>query len=260
MGRASRTAGHHRHCGWHVTVTCRKASAAALHVSAVLHFAVGLHGAYLLEHPHVGPMQSQVFRELGQWKFLTFWNMVLQTVYFTICVINDLIGTNDSHPKKTPFIRSLRDFIQASLAFPLSTFVCLTFWSLYAIDRELVFPKAADTFFPWWLNHVMHSNILVFSLLETVATYHKYPSRSKCLLGLAVFTIVYLVWVHIIYYLSGEWVYPVLSVLNVAQRIVFFLILMLLFFGLYFLGEVLNNKVWESEVAEGQKTRKMKKK
>ncbi|XP_049856039.1 androgen-induced gene 1 protein-like isoform X2 [Schistocerca gregaria] len=243
------------------TRSTQMASAARiLHVVAMLHYLVGIHGAAQLKIARVGPFLSDVFYNIGNCKFVTYWNLVLQTVYFTICVINDLIGTNDSHPKKTPFIRSLRDFIQASLAFPLSTFVCLTFWSLYAIDRELVFPKAADTFFPWWLNHVMHSNILVFSLLETVATYHKYPSRSKCLLGLAVFTIVYLVWVHIIYYLSGEWVYPVLSVLNVAQRIVFFLILMLLFFGLYFLGEVLNNKVWESEVAEGQKTRKMKKK
>lgn len=232
-----------------------------LHAGAVLHFAVAVVAGLFVQFPRgEGSPGADLFWRLGQSKYLTFWNLVLQSVYFTVCVINDLIGTNDIHPKKTPFVRSLRDFIQASLAFPLSTFVCLTFWGLYAIDRELVFPKAADAFFPWWLNHVMHSNILVFSMLETVSTYHKYPSRSKCLVGLAVFTIVYLIWVHIIYYLSGEWVYPVLSVLNVAQRIVFFVLLMFLFFGLYFLGEVLNNKVWEVEIADGQKTRKMKKK
>lgn len=61
---------------------------------------------------------------------------------------NDFIGTNDIQPKKTPTIRKVKDYLLAAFAFPLATNVGLTFWSLMAIDRELIFPKAFDDFFP----------------------------------------------------------------------------------------------------------------
>ncbi|GBP16731.1 Androgen-dependent TFPI-regulating protein [Eumeta japonica] len=78
---------------------------------------------------------------------------ILQTLYFAIAVLNDLIGTNESWPKKTPLITRLRDTIFSSIAFPLAIFVAFTFWSIYAIDRELIFPRALDAVFPVWSNH-----------------------------------------------------------------------------------------------------------
>jgi len=63
-----------------------------------------------------------------------------------------------------------------------------------AVDRELVFPKAFDSFFPSWLNHVMHTNIVIFTLLEMVTSFHIYPKRSEGFTGLLVFMVVYLVW------------------------------------------------------------------
>ncbi|XP_050773769.1 uncharacterized protein LOC127031078 isoform X2 [Gopherus flavomarginatus] len=35
-------------------------------------------------------------------------------------------------------------------------FVAVTFWTLYAYDRELVYPKELDEINPPWLNHTMH--------------------------------------------------------------------------------------------------------
>jgi hypothetical protein len=63
-------------------------------------------------------------------------------------VINDFIGTNDVAPKKMPLIRKIKDYVLATLAFPVAMNVGTTFWGLWAIDRELVFPKALDAFFP----------------------------------------------------------------------------------------------------------------
>lgn len=37
-------------------------------------------------------------------------------------------------------------------------FVVCTFWSLYLVDRELVYPKLLDNFIPQWLNHGMVSS------------------------------------------------------------------------------------------------------
>lgn len=73
---------------------------------------------------------------------------IIQAVYFTICLVNDFTGTNDIQPKRTPTVRKVKDYLLAAFAFPLATNVGLTFWSLMAIDRELIFPKAFDDFFP----------------------------------------------------------------------------------------------------------------
>ncbi|KAJ3646174.1 hypothetical protein Zmor_023772 [Zophobas morio] len=141
----------------------------------------------------------------GRLKFLTIWNMILQAVFFTICVINDVIGTNEDAPKKTPFIRRIKDLILTCLAFPLSMFVGLTFWCIYFVDRELIFPRALDKFFPVWLNHAMHTNIMIFILIELYTSYRKYPSRKFGMSVLSVFMLIYLIWIHIIHAYSGAW-------------------------------------------------------
>lgn len=74
---------------------------------------------------------------------------ILQAVYYTISLVNDLIGTNEVLPgKQLPVIRRIKDYMFAALALPVALNVGSTFWSLMAVDRELVFPKALDPYFP----------------------------------------------------------------------------------------------------------------
>lgn len=125
-------------------------------------------------------------------------------------------------------------------------FVGLTFWGLYAVDRELVFPKAIDPYFPGWLNHVMHTNIMIFILLEMYTSYAKYPKRKLGAGILTVFMLIYLIWIHIIHAYSDMWVYPVLDVLNLPGRLVFFIGLLGLSLSLYVVGEKLSKSIWKS--------------
>lgn len=136
----------------------------------------------------------------------------------------------------------------ACLAFPVSMFVGLTFWGIFFVDRELVFPKALDEFFPNWLNHAMHTNIMVFILIELFMFCRKYPTRKLGLTVLLVFKLIYLIWIHIIYSYSGMWVYPILQVLNWPLRIVFFILLMSLDVVLYVAGEKLNTVFWSKKL------------
>lgn len=62
------------------------------------------------------------------------------------------------------------------------------------VDRELVLPKALDPYFPWWLNHLMHTMIMVSTLIEMMIAPRKYPRKSFGLLCLLSFMIVYLIW------------------------------------------------------------------
>ncbi|XP_037048096.1 androgen-dependent TFPI-regulating protein-like isoform X3 [Bradysia coprophila] len=186
----------------------------------------------------------------GKFKFLTFLNAIIQASYFTLCLLNDIFGTNEVSPRKSSSLRQLKDYVFGAFAWPLALNVGVSFWTLMAIDRELVLPKALDAYFPTWLNHVMHTNIVIFIVLELFTTFRQYPSRKSALTGLSIFMLAYLVWIHIIKHYAGVWVYPVLNVLEFGQRIVFFIVILLFCLGLYFVGEFLNNKIWASELRQ----------
>ncbi|KAH0954607.1 hypothetical protein HN011_002863, partial [Eciton burchellii] len=190
----------------------------------------------------------------GKFKFLTFWDAILQSLFFSICFLNDLFGTNAVNVKKVPFIRKLKDYLHASLGFPLAMFVGIIFWALMFIDRELVLPKALDPYFPWWLNHIMHTVIMVSTILEIILAPRQYPKRSRGLGILVSFMLIYLVWMHVIYYKSGIWVYPVMDILTQPLRILFFAVLLIFCMILYFIGEALNNFIWGNENTKHKKS------
>lgn len=185
-----------------------------------------------------------------KFKFLTFLNAIIQASYFTLCLLNDIFGTNEISPRKSSSLRQLKDYVFGAFAWPLALNVGVSFWTLMAIDRELVLPKALDPYFPTWLNHVMHTNIVIFIVLELFTTFRQYPSRKSAVTGLSIFMLGYLVWIHVIKHYAGIWVYPVLEVLAFGQRIVFFIVILLFCLGLYFVGEFLNNKIWASELRQ----------
>ncbi|XP_030383643.1 androgen-induced gene 1 protein isoform X3 [Scaptodrosophila lebanonensis] len=215
-----------------------------LHITAVVQFCYGVY----FFHERVQMPASIMHPFAGKFKFLTFLCAIIQALYYVVSLVNDFVGTNELAPKNAPTIRKFKDYLMATLAFPVALNVGVTFWTLYAIDRELVFPKVLDPVFPSWLNHVLHTNIMVFIVLELFTSYRAYPKRSKGLTGLAIFMVSYLIWIHIIKHYSGVWVYPVLEVLQLPQRIVFFVAVLGFTFALYLLGEFLNNIVWAKEV------------
>lgn len=132
-------------------------------------------------------------------------------------------------------------------------FVATTFWGIYFVDRELILPKAIDPYFPGWLNHLMHTNIVVFLLGELFTSYRKYPTRKQGLSTLAVVMVAYLVWIHVINHYTGKWVYPILEVLNFPLRLVFFAAMLVFLVVLYILGENLNNVIWRKQLKSANK-------
>ncbi|XP_076626261.1 androgen-dependent TFPI-regulating protein isoform X6 [Colletes latitarsis] len=200
---------------------------------------------YSADHLNI-PILNSAFEKFDpkEFKYLTVWGVIIQTVFFLICMLNDWFGTNAASPKKPPFIRKLKDYVHAVLSFPVAMFVGVIFWSLMFVDRELVFPKAIDPYFPWWLNHLMHTMIMVSTLVETILSPRKYPKRAQGLFGHLMFMFTYLIWMHIIYLKSGIWVYPVMKVLSLPMRAVFLFVLLLFSSMLYFIGEMLDNFVW----------------
>lgn len=104
----------------------------------------------------------------------------------------------------------------------------------------------------------MHTNIVVFICVEMCTSFRQYPSRKKGLTGLVIFMAAYLVWIHIIRYASGVWVYPVLEVLDLPQRIVFFIVNLAFGLSFYYLGEFLNKHLWANELRSLKSGKKSK--
>ncbi|XP_017200891.1 androgen-induced gene 1 protein isoform X3 [Oryctolagus cuniculus] len=97
----------------------------------------------------------------GSWKFLTFIDLVIQAVFFGICVLTDLSSLltrgsgSQEQERQLKKLISLRDWMLAVVAFPVGVFVVAVFWIIYAYDREMIYPKLLDNFIPGWLNHGM---------------------------------------------------------------------------------------------------------
>ncbi|ELU18491.1 hypothetical protein CAPTEDRAFT_168148 [Capitella teleta] len=183
----------------------------------------------------------------GKFKHLTFWNQILQTVYFGYSILNDLFGSNldpSDNQNNRSSLQKFRDAVSASVVFPIGTFVVIAFWALYAVDRELVFPKALDAIIPTWLNHIMHSTVIVFLLFEKFFIYIDHPSRSKGLMGTVLFASIYQAWILWIAFYADIWVYPVLQVLGLAGRAAFIGGCWLTLMPIYLLGERITYAIW----------------
>nr|XP_020442290.1 androgen-induced gene 1 protein isoform X1 [Monopterus albus] len=187
----------------------------------------------------------------GSWKFLTFIDLVIQAVFFGLCVLIDVSslltkgGASREQERQLRKLISLRDWMMAILAFPVGAFVVFTFWTLYLYDRELVYPKLLDSFIPQWLNHGMHTTVLPFIIIEMRTTHHRYPSRSWGLAGVCCLGIGYILWTCWVHQVTGVWVYPVLERIAPLARVIFFSAMMVLICVFYVLGEILNSYIWD---------------
>jgi len=199
--------------------------------SASFGFAI-YYDAYVLQLPESVSPKTEDFG--GLCKYLTFLNMCLQFVFFVVCLITDFSSPNSYQMK-------VRNFIFASAAFPIGVFVFASFWTIYAVDRELIFPERLDEHFPSWLNHLMHTTVLPLQIAELCMTRHSFPRRIHGGGFLAFLTLCYLIWVHIIFYYGGFWVYPVFRVLTTVQRVILMIFCCSMAFFFYILGEKINN-------------------
>lgn len=84
----------------------------------------------------------------GKFKYLTFLDVIVQAIYHTVALLNDLFGSNVVTVAPKSLLRQLRDYIFATFAFPIAHNVCISFWVIYLYDRELIFPAVLDEIFP----------------------------------------------------------------------------------------------------------------
>lgn len=102
-----------------------------------------------------------------------------------------------------------------------------------------------------WLNHFIHTDILILIVIEMVILHRQYPKR-KCfnLLGLSTLIFCYMFWLHKIHDKTGYWVYPILATLNFVESVVFHAFNVAVALAFYFLGWFLNSRIWNEAKVE----------
>ena len=211
----------------------RSVLAVVLQMTGVASFAWAIHyQSYRVNMPVKLSPERLAFG--GVWKYLTFLNMLLQCIFFSIALLSNY----------TKRLTKVRDIMFASAAFPMGLFVGVIFWSLWAVDRELVFPVKLDEYIPPLVNHLMHTTVIPLQLGQLLLVKHKYPARVIGYTITATLCMAYLAWVNIIYFYGGFWVYPVFSVLTPVQRVAFMVVCSGLGGLLYLGGELLNKIIW----------------
>uniref|UniRef100_A0A3P9LU01 Androgen-dependent TFPI-regulating protein n=1 Tax=Oryzias latipes TaxID=8090 RepID=A0A3P9LU01_ORYLA len=132
-------------------------------------------------------LPAGIFVYGGPWKYLTFLNLVsLSAALFSSCLFP---GKQTESP-----LKKCNDFLFSVFGFPVGMFVVLLFWTIFAYDRELVYPASIDSFFPPWINHAMHTFVLPISLGEVLVQPHTYPQQKHALAALTLVGSAYLSW------------------------------------------------------------------
>ena len=93
--------------------------------------------------------------------FLTGWQIRTSIIFYIISLF--------SHIFKNKQLNKLRDTLWLSILFPLGIEVCIVFWAIWAIDRELVLSSENDKYFPAHINHLWHTLPFFLRIVESLS-------------------------------------------------------------------------------------------
>ncbi|XP_062954293.1 androgen-dependent TFPI-regulating protein [Cynocephalus volans] len=170
----------------------------------------------------------------GRWRYLMLFNLV--------AFLDDVLRIKGR--KDIKIIAAFGDLLFTVLAFPVTTFVFLTFWTMFLYDLDLIYPLPLHEIFPGWLNHAMHTLTLPLSLGEVILRPHRYPSKKTGLTLVFVAVIVYFIRILWFYLKMGVWVYPVFAKLSPVGLAATFSLGYVVIASIYLLGEKLNRWKW----------------
>lgn len=122
--------------------------------------------------------------------------------------------------------------------------VFVLFWSIYAVNREYIYPERLDKTIPFVLNHYWHTGIAITSIIEAVVVFHRYPSNFKAILMQSLMATLYVVWITLVFSVTGKWPYPFMRAIPLPLFPVFCLACLSVDVIFYFVGKFLCHFRW----------------
>ena len=176
----------------------------------------------------------------GRLKFLTHINEWIQLVFFSVQFLTDIIS--NAQLKKR--LQKASDFIFTTLALPTAAIIVTTFWGIYAIDRNLIYPEILDRIIPPYMNHFWHTTIILWVLCEIYFVHHHFPTTATVAASLFMFGGLYIAWIVYIFIHTGRWAYPFMILFPHYGIVLFFGSSLLLTLGLHMVGKWVSYIRW----------------
>ncbi|XP_046672629.1 androgen-dependent TFPI-regulating protein-like isoform X1 [Homalodisca vitripennis] len=234
------------------------------HVGVAAYYMVVTHWMKenMLKHTKEDDIHDPVVKTMKRFslRYLTNWTFTLQTTYFYIALGGEILALFKGREKIKERINQFKNYFFTVLVAPMALVVSIVFWSVWFVDRELIFPIVMDKFLPPWINHSLHTTTSVIVLLEMYMCFHKYPAFKPALLGITLYLLLYSFCLLGTYYQSGIWLYPIFKMLNWTLRVVICLATYILAVALYGAGYFLNKVLWDEKLLVKKAPRKKHKK
>ncbi|CAH1956116.1 unnamed protein product [Acanthoscelides obtectus] len=101
--------------------------------------------------------------------FFTVWTIIMQMTFLGLAVsheVSEVLNLSLSVRKKLGRARAV---IFDTFTLPCTMLTVSVFWVIWHIDKELIFPSELSRVFPDWLNHMLHTFIVVPVVVEILA-------------------------------------------------------------------------------------------
>ena len=146
----------------------------------------------------------------GLWKYLTYHSLILQFV--SSCLHISALWY--------PGLRTSRDLLFTSLAYPVGSIVEYTFWAVWWTQgRDAIFPQSLELYYPVWLNHLTHTLIVPLNIAQAYLTLHRHMKRGF----LVMLSYAALYWTYLLYirFRTGIYVYPFMNEMGTTSIILY---------------------------------------
>lgn len=195
-----------------------------LHLAIVIYYIIAWRGVIQIRFENVTDKRLLRLESL-RGRFLTNWNFGMQTAMFFGYLVHDIIRLFGNTVHERSSFKKKLDFFFCSISAPLSIFVSVVFWGLYLFNRELVFPTIIDKIMPSWVNHALHTIIVLNVLLHMYVDRQPSPTLRHSMYAFTAIKLCYFICLYATYYEKGIWVYPFLEKLHEPLRILSLLVL-----------------------------------
>ncbi|KAF7263892.1 hypothetical protein GWI33_000951 [Rhynchophorus ferrugineus] len=160
--------------------------------------------------------------------YFTNWNMIIQLSYFVMAAAHDVFIITGRNNEWTRKLDTWKGYFFVTFAFPFCFFVGAMFWIIFSINREYVFPQVLDEYIPSWINHAVHTNIMIFTAVETLMVRQQMPDVKKA-------------FYYVIFFINGRWIYLLYYALSWPERLGVMLLNYIMTLAIFFIGVYIEN-------------------
>jgi len=211
----------------------------------------GFHLTALAVDVYFLSLSLNVHNIFGHLRMLTTLTHLAHTLFFVISLaisLQHLSNYKKSNGKTVPPSWVSNFFFVVWVA---ATMTGVLFWSIFFYDRELVFPKAFEPFYPFHLNLYQHGVVSIVMWIEMLVVFHALEVRNifynKQMKVLFLVCCIYDAWIYLQRVILGRWTYPFFAQLSIVGHVIFTLsVLVVVLFVASALAQ--SQKLWWHEI------------